>query len=201
MRALDIVTGPSGAGKSTFIEAQADWTNVWNLDTLERRSHSRVRALKLMNEGIQRDIRDGRPLIIDHIVDSEAIRCWIEPAKRAGYTIRGRLLGNDHRSLHVTRVRQRRRAGGHGASNDIVQALHHQALSGFGELTVLCDQSFLVDTGTRKPRVLGIIQGFAWAKTLDRLPAWADELTTGLPAMRTSPDWTAAQRRVAAAWC
>lgn len=197
---IDIVTGPSGAGKSTFVSFQQDWTNVWNLDDLERSSGNRDAALRRMDRGIRDDLQHRRPLVIDHIVDSEALEQWIEPARKAGYSMHAWLLSGDNPRIHVRRVRQRRAEGGHGAPDQVVRALHDQALGSFGALTLLCDRTFLIDSSSKRPALVSSIARFEYARLGDKRPRWAEELTSGLVETKSVSNVSEVHRRLDTGW-
>ena len=177
---LEVVSGPSGAGKSTFAAAQRDWTHVVNIDALEAQMGSREAAAEQMHEAVCEHVDARRSFVIDHVVDSEAIRRWVEPAVRAGYQAWGWLLGTDAAETVMTRVRQRKIEGGHGTDDEGVRALHGDALGGFGTLTLLCHRSVLIDTSRTRARIAAVIEGFEFTPDHDEMPEWAQELTAGL---------------------
>ena len=177
---LEVVSGPSGAGKSTFAAAQRDWAHVVNIDTLEAQMGSREAAVAQMHEMVRDHIDGRRSFAIDHVVDSEAVKQWVEPAIRAGYQAWGWLLGTDAAETVMTRVRQRKVEGGHGTDDEGVRALHADALGGFGILSLVCQRSVLIDTSRTQARIAAVIEGFEFTPDHDDMPPWAQELTAGL---------------------
>ena len=191
MRRLDIVSGPSGAGKSTFVAHQSDWSNIANIDTLERELGSRELAVTAMEEVIWDAIGAGEHLVIDHVVDTDAIERWIEPAIEYGYQATAWLMANDHPEVQMTRVRHRKHHGGHGGDDREVRALHSQALGAFGTLTLLCQHNVLIDTARTEPAIAAIIERFEYTTYTEQCPTWAQELTEGLTHKSTNPQWLA----------
>ena len=200
MPRLNIVSGPSGAGKSTFASYQKDWTNVWNLDDIERRVGDRTTAIVKMDEGIRREIHNRREFVIDHVVDTVALETWIEPAKSAGYSTHAWLLASDKPRVHVTRVRQRRAAGGHGWADNVVEELHRHALGGFGELIFVANEAFLIESSANRPKLIAYITNFEHARYVEKAPEWAEELTRGLPVMAQTPELGTDRQRIETGW-
>lgn len=192
MARLDIVSGPSGAGKSTFAQSQPDWECVLNIDTLETELGDRELAAAVMEEEVAMRIAGGGNFTIDHVIDADAIERWIEPARALGFEVIAWCLGCDDVETPMTRVRQRKHHGGHGADDSAVRGLHATALGGFGMLTLAADESVLIDTASAEPQIVSIIHRFETTRIETEAPAWAQELTEGLPE-RTSaaaaPAW------------
>ena len=187
---LNVVSGPSGAGKSTFSATQEDWPEAANIDTLEKTLGSREAAFETMNEIIEQRINEREDFVIDHVVDNEAIKTWVEPAIVAGYDVWGWLLATDQPETTMTRVRQRKHEGGHGTDDEGVRALHAHALGGFGELSLVCHHSVLIDVSNTKAEISAVIEGFEYTPDTENMPAWVDELTEGLIHTGRLPRWT-----------
>ena len=156
-RIFNAVTGPSGAGKSAFCIQQPDWEHrLHNLDDWARKQGEvdnpavRESAWETLLERLVSDMREGiSPITLDHVFESRTIDEVVRPAKSFGYLIRSWVICPESPQVCVRRVQRRTSEGGHGRSAGTIRELYDSALHVASELSILSDDTLLVDSSDR----------------------------------------------------
>ena len=166
---LNAVTGPSGAGKSAFCKQQPDWEHrLYNLDDWARKQGEvdsptvRDSAWESLLERLVSDMREGgSPITLDHVFESRTIDEVVQPAKSFGYQVRLWVICPESPQVCVRRVQKRKSEGGHGRSVRTIRELYDSALHVASELSILSDETVLIDsTNRREFEVVGGIREF-----------------------------------------
>lgn len=179
---LHVVTGPSGAGKSAYCRQQPDWEfSLYNLDDRARLrrgvgdAHVREQAWGEIVSEIRADIeRRKTPIVLDHILDTKAIKEILEPAKALGYALYLHVVCPGNSEACVERIERRKTIGGHGRSPHTVRQLYQDAMHVAAEASVICDRTILIDSSGHSIKIVGIIEDFILEKHGEIVPEWVE---------------------------
>lgn len=118
--------------------------------------------------------RGVSPLVLDHVVDSTTIAELVIPAKELNYQILLWVICPKNADICVNRVSIRKSEGGHGAHADAVRALYRDALEVASELSIIADETILVDS-TSEFVIVGHIRNFEFRQLSGHVPLWVHE--------------------------
>lgn len=177
---FNAVTGPSGAGKSAFCKQQPDWEyGLYNLDDWARKQGEvdspgvRETAWESLLERLLSDMGErSSPMALDHIFESRTIDEVVRPAKALGYHIRLWVICPHSSQICVRRVQKRKSEGGHGHSAGTIRELYDSALHVASELSILSDETLLIDSSHRGFEVVGCIREFRASIKAEPAPDW-----------------------------
>lgn len=113
-------------------------------------------------------------MVLDHVVDSKTTGEIVIPAKELGYQILLWVICPKNADICVDRVTMRKSEGGHGAPAEAVRALYQDVLEVASELSIVADETMLVDS-TSEFIVIGRIQNFEFRQLSDYTPLWVHE--------------------------
>ena len=179
-RIFNAITGPSGAGKSAFCKQQPDWEHrLYNLDDWARIQGEvdnptvRESAWESLLERLLSDMDEGlSPIALDHIFESSAIDEVVRPAKALGYRIRSWVICPENPEICVRRVQKRKSEGGHGRSAGTIRELYDSALHVASELSVLSDETILIDSSGKGFEVVGCVRELHASVKVQPAPGW-----------------------------
>jgi predicted ABC-type ATPase len=153
-----VVAGPPGSGKTRYFPVSAFGYNWFNID-------DRCAQILGSYRAIPRDVRSAvaaecERFVLDHIrrVESFAVETTLrttaaieqaELARNTGFTTQMRFVATDSIAENVARVLQRAQAGGHGASEREIRAIHQASVANLGTAVGTFDRVRVYDSTTR----------------------------------------------------
>jgi predicted ABC-type ATPase len=133
-----VVAGPPGSGKTRYFPVSAFGYDWFNID-------DRCAQILGSYRAIPRDVRravaaECERFVLDHIrrAESFAVETTLrttaaieqaEVARNSGYTTQMRFVATDSIRENIARVLQRAQAGGHGASEREIRAIHQASVT------------------------------------------------------------------------
>jgi predicted ABC-type ATPase len=183
-----VVAGPPGSGKTRYFPVTAFGVDAFNID-------DRCAQILGSYRGIPRDVRQAvakecQQFVLDHI---EARRSFavettlrtlaaIDQAKLArgqGFATEMRFVATDSIAENVARVLQRALAGGHGASEREIRAIHQASVANVRSAVAAFDLVRVYDSSTRwaPPRLVAVARAGRLVR-LGATPSWLDAVLT-----------------------
>jgi predicted ABC-type ATPase len=133
-----VVAGPPGSGKTRYFPVTAFGIDAFNID-------DRCAQILGSYRAIPRDVRravakECEQFVLDHIAHGESFALettlrttaaieQAEVARKSGFAAELRFVATDSIAENVARVLQRAQAGGHGASEREIRAIHHASVA------------------------------------------------------------------------
>lgn len=162
-----VVAGPPGSGKTRYFPVTAFGVDAFNID-------DRCAQILGSYRAIPRDVRravanECERFVLDHIERRESFAvettlrtiAAIDQAKLArnnGFATEMRFVATDSISENVARVLQRAQAGGHGASEREIRAIHQASVANLRTAVAALDRVRVYDSTTRwaPPRLVAV---------------------------------------------
>lgn len=179
-----VVAGPPGSGKSRYFPVTAFGIDAFNID-------DRCAQILGSYRAIPRDVRravatECERFVLEHISHSQSFAVettlrttaaiqQAELAGRSGFATEMRFIATDSIAENIARVLQRAQAGGHGASEREIRAIHHASVA----------------------NLRGAIAAFERVRVYDSTARWAPPRLVAvgrsgrLVLQRPTPDWLA----------
>ena len=133
-----VVAGPPGSGKTRFFPVTALRIDAFNIDD---RCAQILGSYRAIPRDVRRAVaRECERFVVDHtkrkasfavettLRTSAAIEQAVD-ARKGGFATEMHFLATDSISENVARVVQRAQAGGHGASEAEIRAIHHASIA------------------------------------------------------------------------
>jgi predicted ABC-type ATPase len=133
-----VVAGPPGSGKTRYFPVTAFGIDAFNID-------DRCAQILGSYRAIPRDVRravakECEQFVLDHIAHRESFAVettlrttaaieQAEVARKSGFAADLRFVATDSIAENIARVLQRAQAGGHGASEREIRAIHHASVA------------------------------------------------------------------------
>jgi predicted ABC-type ATPase len=165
-----VVAGPPGSGKTRYFPVTAFGVDSFNID-------DRCAQILGSYRAIPRDVRravakECERLVLDHIDHgrSFAVETTLRTpaaieqaglARKSGFATEMRFVATDSIAENVARVLQRAQAGGHGASEREIRAIHQASVANLRSAVVAFDRVRVYDSTTRwaPPRLIAVARG------------------------------------------
>jgi len=162
-----VVAGPPGSGKTRYFPVSAFGIDSFNID-------DRCAQILGSYRAIPRDVRravskECERFVFEHIEGASSFAvettlrttAAIEQAKRAsqsGFHTEMLFIATDSIDENVARVMQRAQAGGHGASERDIRAIHHASIANLSQAVAAFDRVRIYDSTRRwvAPRLVAI---------------------------------------------
>lgn len=162
-----VVAGPPGSGKTRYFPVTAFGVDAFNIDD---------RCAQILGSylAIPRDVRravakECERFVFDHIAQGKSFAVettlrttaaieQAELARKGDFATDMRFLATDSIAENVARVIQRAQAGGHGASEREIRAIHHASVANLRTALAAFERVRVYDSTTRwaPPRLVGV---------------------------------------------
>jgi predicted ABC-type ATPase len=162
-----VVSGPPGSGKTRYFPVAAFGIDSFNID-------DRCAQILGSYRAIPRDVRravaqECERFVLDHIEQGKSFavettlrtRAAIEQAtlaRKTGFATDMRFVATDSIAENIVRVTQRAQAGGHGASEREIRAIHQASVANLEAAVTAFDRVRVYDSTTRwaPPRLVAV---------------------------------------------
>jgi predicted ABC-type ATPase len=187
MPRLILYAGPNGAGKSTLRDVGNDQIDVViDADRIAKTlggPQNEVAAGRAAITLFQASIAQAKSISLETTLSGNTILQRIANAKRAGYEVEIRFVALATPKLHINRVAQRVRNGGHHISPETVMRRYWQSLKNLPAAISLADHVKIFDNSEQTSRILFRSEGRLILQLDHNPPAW---FQTVLPAIRAA---------------
>jgi predicted ABC-type ATPase len=165
-----VVAGPPGSGKTRYFPVTAFAVDSFNID-------DRCAQILGSYRAIPRDVRravakECERFVLDHIEHGKSfavettLRTTVaieqaELARKSGFATEMRFVATDSIAENVARVLQRAQAGGHGASEREIRAIHQASVANLRKAVVAFERVRVYDSTVRwsPPRLVAVVRG------------------------------------------
>jgi predicted ABC-type ATPase len=179
-----VVAGPPGSGKTRFFPVAAFGVDAFNID-------DRCAQILGSYRAIPRDVRravakECERFVLDHIArrESFAVETTLRTtaaidqadiARENGFATEMHFVATDSIAENVARVLQRAQAGGHGASEREIRAIHQASVANLRVAIGKFDRIRIYDSTARwaPPRLVAVARGDRVARQ-GALPGWLE---------------------------
>jgi predicted ABC-type ATPase len=187
-----VVAGPPGSGKTRYFPVTAFGVDAFNID-------DRCAQILGSYRAIPRDVRrsvakECERFVLDHISQRQSFAVettlrttaaieQAELAGRNGFATEMRFIATDSIAENIARVLQRAQAGGHGASEREIRAIHHASVANLRSAIATFERLRIYDSTARwaLPRLVAVGRSGRLVRQAPT-PAWLDALiATGHP--------------------
>jgi predicted ABC-type ATPase len=162
-----VVAGPPGSGKTRYFPVSAFGVDAFNID-------DRCAQILGSYRAIPRDVRravakECERFVVDHIAQrkSFAVETTLrtsaaiqqaEQARNCGFATEMRFVATNSIAENVARVLQRAQAGGHGASEREIRAIHEASVANLRKAVAAIERVRVYDSTARwaPPRLVAV---------------------------------------------
>lgn len=180
-----VVAGPPGSGKTRYFPVTAFGVDAFNID-------DRCAQILGSYRAIPRDVRlavasECERFVLDHIgrnrsftvettLRSMAAIDQARQARDSGFATEMRFVATDSIAENVSRVLQRAQAGGHGASEREIRAIHQASVANLTMAIDVFERVRIYDSTTRwaPPKLVAVARD-AQVVRHGAGPAWLDD--------------------------
>ncbi len=162
-----VVAGPPGSGKTRYFPVTAFCIDAFNIDD---RCAQILGSYRAIPREVRRAVaRECERFVIDHIgrqqsfavettLRTTAAMDQAELARKAGFATEMHFIATDSVAENITRVIQRAQAGGHGASEREIRAIHHASIANLRQAIAMFDRVRVYDSTARwaSPRLVAV---------------------------------------------
>jgi predicted ABC-type ATPase len=179
-----VVAGPPGSGKTRYFPVTAFGVDAFNID-------DRCAQILGSYRAIPRDVRravakECERFVLDHIErkQSFAVETTLrttaaidqaELARKGGFATEMHFVATDSIAENVARVVQRAQAGGHGASEREIRAIHHASVANLRKAIASFGRVRVYDSTPRwaSPRLVAVARAGRLVRQ-GATPSWLD---------------------------
>lgn len=179
-----VVAGPPGSGKTRYFPVTAFGVDAFNID-------DRCAQILGSYRAIPRDVRravakECERFVLDHIERrvSFAVETTLrttaaieqaELAHKGGFATEMRFVATDSIAENIARVLQRAQAGGHGASEREIRAIHQASVANLRRAIAVFDRVRAYDSTARwvSPQLVAVARGGRIVRQ-GTTPAWLE---------------------------
>ena len=153
-----VVAGPPGSGKTRYFPVTAFGIDAFNID-------DRCAQILGSYRAIPRDVRravakECEQFVLGHIAHRESFAVettlrttaaieQAEVARKSGFAAELRFVATDSIAENIARVLQRAQAGGHGASEREIRAIHHASVANLRKAVSAFERVHVYDSTVR----------------------------------------------------
>lgn len=178
------IAGPPGSGKTRYFPVTAFGVDSFNID-------DRCAQILGSYRAIPRDVRravakECEFFVLDHIEHGKSFAVettlrtlaaieQAELARKSGFATEMRFVATDSIAENVARVLQRAQAGGHGASEREIRAIHQASVANLRRAVFAFERVRVYDSTTRwaPPRLVAVARGGRLVRQ-GATPSWLD---------------------------
>src|SRR5260221_2189778 len=165
-----VVAGPPGSGKTRYFPVTAFGVDAFNIDD---RCAQILGSYRAIPREVRRAVeKESERFVLEHI-DGEksfAVETTLRTAaaidqatlaRKRGFATEIRFVATDSSAENVARVLQRALAGGHGASEREIRAIHQASITNLRTAVVTFDRVRVYDSTKRwaPPRLVAVARG------------------------------------------
>ncbi|MGH7285446.1 MAG: hypothetical protein ACRELY_28320 [Polyangiaceae bacterium] len=179
-----VVAGPPGSGKTRYFPVTAFGIDAFNID-------DRCAQILGSYRAIPRDVRravanECERFVLDHIAHAKSFAVettlrtmaaidQAQLARKSGFATEMRFIATDSIAENLARVLQRAQAGGHGASEREIRAIHFASVANLRKAVVAFDRVRVYDSTVRwaPPRLVAVARGGQLIRQ-GETPGWLD---------------------------
>lgn len=165
-----VVAGPPGSGKTRYFPVTAFGIDAFNIDDRCAQILGSYRAIprevrRAVAQECERFVRDhlenGQSFAVETTLRSGAAMEQAELAGSKGFATEMRFVATDSITENVARVIQRAQAGGHGASEREIRAIHVASISNLRKAIAIFERIRVYDSTARwePPRLVAVARG------------------------------------------
>jgi predicted ABC-type ATPase len=165
-----VIAGPPGSGKTRYFPLTAFGADSFNIDDRCAQILGSYRAIsreirRAVAKECERFVLDhidhGRSFAVETTLRTIAAIGQAELAHKAGFATQMRFVATDSIAENVARVLQRAQAGGHGASEREIRAIHHASVANLRRAVAAFERVRVYDSTTRwaPPRLVAVARG------------------------------------------
>jgi predicted ABC-type ATPase len=165
-----VIAGPPGSGKTRYFPVTAFGADAFNIDDRCAQILGSYRAIpreirravaKECERFVLDHIEHGRSFAVETTLRTTAAIGQAELAHEAGFATQMRFVATDSIAENVARVLQRAQAGGHGASEREIRAIHHASVANLRKAVAVFERVRVYDSTTRwaAPRLVAVARG------------------------------------------
>lgn len=177
-----VVAGPPGSGKTRYFPVTAFGIDAFNIDDRCAQILGSYRAIprdvrRAVAKECERFVRDhienGRSFAVETTLRTDAAIDQAQLARGRGFATEMRFVATDSIAENVARVIQRAQAGGHGASEREIRAIHVASVSNLRKAVVAFERVRVYDSTVRwaPPRLVAIARAGQLARQ-GPTPGW-----------------------------
>jgi predicted ABC-type ATPase len=153
-----VVAGPPGSGKTRYFPVAAFGVDAFNIDD---RCAQILGSYRAIPRAVRRAVaKECERFVLDHIANRKSFALettlrtnaaidQAEVARRSGFVTEMRFLATDSIAENISRVLQRAQAGGHGASEREIRAIHQASLANLRRAVSVFDRVRIYDSTAR----------------------------------------------------
>jgi predicted ABC-type ATPase len=179
-----VVAGPPGSGKSRYFPLTAFGVDAFNIDD---RCAQILGSYRAIPREVRRAVaKECERFVLEHIerrgsfsvettLRTAAAIEQAELAMKSGFATQMRFVATDSIAENVARVLQRAQAGGHGASEREIRAIHTASVSNLRRAIATFERVRVYDSTARwtPPRLVAVASGGRVVRH-GAMPAWLD---------------------------
>lgn len=179
-----VVAGPPGSGKTRYFPVTAFGIDAFNIDD---RCAQIIGSYRAIPRDVRRAVvRECERFVLDHIErrQSFAVETTLrttaaidqaELASKSGFAAEMRFIATDSITENVARVLQRAQAGGHGASEREIRAIHQASVANLRHAVATFERVRIYDSTARwaPPRLVAVAGGGRVVRH-GATPAWLE---------------------------
>jgi predicted ABC-type ATPase len=165
-----VVAGPPGSGKTRFFPVTAFGVDAFNIDDRCAQILGSYRAIprdvrRAVAKECERFVLDhierGKSLAVETTLRTTAAIEQAELARKAGFATEMRFVATDSIDENVARVLQRAQAGGHGASEREIRAIHQASVANLRTAVGTFERVRVYDSTARwaPPQLVAVARG------------------------------------------
>ncbi len=165
-----VVAGPPGSGKTRYFPVSAFGVDAFNIDDRCAQILGSYRAIPrdvrraVANECerfVLEHIERGRSFAVETTLRTTVAIEQAERALRSGFSTEMRFVATDSIEENIARVLQRAQAGGHGASEREIRAIHRASVANLRAAVRAFERVRVYDSTTRwaPPRLVAVARG------------------------------------------
>jgi predicted ABC-type ATPase len=171
---MTVFAGTNGAGKSTITRHLTEGLGVIiDLDRMVREQRSDYFTVgKEVIKSVEQYIQTNTSFSIETTLSSKIIFHQMEMAKASGFEIHAYYVGLHDVDLHILRVQERVKRGGHFISEEDIRRRYDRSLKNLPKLIELADKVSVIDNTVTPVHLIQFEVGRQVSK-LEHLPDWA----------------------------
>ncbi|HXN31266.1 MAG TPA: zeta toxin family protein [Polyangiaceae bacterium] len=184
-----VVAGPPGSGKTRYFPVTAFGVDAFNIDDRCAQILGSYRAIprdvrRAVAKECERFVLDhidrGRSFAVETTLRTTAALEQAELARKNGFATEMRFVATDSIAENLARVLQRAQAGGHGASEREIRAIHQASVTNLRTAVAAFDRVRVYDSTPRwaPPRLVAAARGGRLARQ-GATPAWLEGALAG----------------------
>ena len=179
-----VIAGPPGSGKTRYFPVQAFGVDAFNIDD---RCAQILGSYRASPRDVRRAVaRECERFVLRHIENKSSFAVettlrtmaaieQVEVARKNDFATEMRFIATDSVEENVARVLQRAQAGGHGASEREIRAIHHASVANLREAIARFERIRIYDSTVRwaAPRLVAIVRDGQLVRE-GATPAWLE---------------------------